>query len=55
MYLFLSCFFSQKTQTFPVKLTKPLTAILYVSDSKKHLDSLRKIVQHVEVPVLGMY
>ncbi|KAF6029792.1 hypothetical protein EB796_011890 [Bugula neritina] len=44
---------SQKTQTFPVKLTKPLTAILYVSDSKKHLDSLRKIVQHVEVPVLA--
>ena len=44
---------STKTVTLPVKLTKPLTSILYISNSKQHLIELRKVVQHVDVPVLG--
>ena len=46
-------YFSNEAVTLPVKLTKPLTAILYVSDSRQHLVQLRKVVHHVETPVLG--
>lgn len=46
-------FDSDKVISLPVKLTKPLTSILYVSNDKNHLVDMRKVVQHVEVPVLG--
>lgn len=34
---------------FPVKLTEPVTAILYISPDKKHLDDLRHAIHVHEV------
>lgn len=48
-----SLIYSAETVTLPVKLTKPLTSILYVSHDKQHLIDMKKVVQHKEAPILG--
>lgn len=39
----------QVKMQFPVKLTEPVTAILYISPDKKHLDDLRHAIHVHEV------
>ncbi|KAI1280715.1 Uncharacterized protein HDE_13631 [Halotydeus destructor] len=42
---------SEADKQFPVKLTEPLTAILYVSSDKQHIDSLKHAIHVKEVAV----
>lgn len=37
---------------FPVKLTDPLTAILYITQDKEHIEELRHVI-HVKEVVEG--
>jgi len=38
---------------FPVKLTEPLTAILYITEDKQHMEELHHVL-HVKEVVEGM-
>ena len=48
------CCFSRDTMQFPVKLTDPLTAIMYITSDKKHMEELRLAI-HVKENVIGGY
>lgn len=40
---------SQNVQIFPVKLTEPLTPILYITSDKQHMDDLRHAIHVKEI------
>lgn len=44
---------SQEKKKFPVKLTEPLTAILYIASDKEHIEELRHAI-HVKEVVEGI-
>lgn len=47
-----SLMFRQQKKMFPVKLTEPLTAILYITQDKEHIEELRHAI-HVKEVVEG--
>lgn len=42
-------FFRQERKMFPVKLTDPLTAILYITQDREHIEELRHVIHVKEV------
>lgn len=48
----ISCLlFRNNRQQFPVKMTSPITAILYISSDKKHIDELKHTLHVQEVDI----
>lgn len=47
-------FYRQNRHQFPVKVTEPLTAILYITEDKQHVMELHKAL-HVKEVAEGMY
>lgn len=45
----MNCCFRQERKMFPVKLTEPLTAILYITQDKEHMTELRHAIHVKEV------
>lgn len=45
---------SQTKRLFPVKLTEPLTAILYITSDRQHIEELQHAI-HVKEVVEGMF
>lgn len=45
----LSIVFRQERKMFPVKLTEPLTAILYITQDREHIEELRHAIHVKEV------
>lgn len=43
---------SQSRREFPVKLTEPLTAILYITEDKQHMEDIHHAI-HVKEVVEG--
>ena len=45
--------YSQEKKMFPVKLTEPLTAILYIASDLEHIEELRHSI-HVKEVIEGL-
>lgn len=50
--MYLIPFYRQNRREFPVKLTEPLTAILYITEDKQHMEEIHHAI-HVKEVVEG--
>ena len=48
-------YYSRESVQFPVKLTAPLTAIMYITADKVHMEELKHAIHVKEIAIGGCY